>query len=100
MNQADAARLFGVTRQAIVTWLRRGVPSDRVEEIADLAAATDVLIDYFKSDRIPAVVRRPSPALRGVSLMGLLAHGDTRALLAACRAMIRFEHAHGKHHDE
>ena len=100
MKQGEAARLFGVSRQAIGTWLRRGVSADRAGAVADLAAATDLLVHYLERDRIPAVVRRPIPALRGVSLMGLLAQGDTRSLLAACRCMFRFERAHGKHHDE
>ena len=100
MNQAEAARLFGVSRQAIGKWMRRGVPSDRAGAVADLAAATDLLVHYLKRDRIPAVVRRPIPTLGGISLMGLLEQGDARALLAACRGMFRFERAHGKHHDE
>ena len=93
MSQAEAARLFGVSRQAIGKWLRRGVPADRAGAIADLAAATDLLVHYLKRDRIPAVVRRPIPALRGVSLMGLVAQADTQAALAACRDMFRFERA-------
>ena len=94
LNQAEAARLFGVSRQAIGKWLRRGVPAERARAVADLAAATDLLVHYLKRDRIPAVVRRPIPALRGVSLLGLLAQGNTQALLAACRDMFRFERAH------
>lgn len=94
VNQAEAARLFGVSRQAVGKWLRRGVPPQRAGAVADLAAATDLLVHHLKRDRIPAVVRRHIPALDGVSLMGLLAQGETRALLAACRAMFRFEQAH------
>ena len=93
VNPAEAARLFGVSRQAIGTWLRRGVPSDRAGTVADLAAATDLLVHYLKRDRIPSVVRRPIPALRGTSLMGL-ARGDTQSLIAACRDMFRFERTH------
>ena len=83
-----------MSRQAIGKWLRRGVPAERARAVADLAAATDLLVHYLKRDRIPAVVRRPIPVLRGVSLMGLLAQRDTQALLAACRDMFRFERAH------
>ena len=39
-------------------------------------------------------VRRPIPSLDGVSLMDLLARGDTPALLAVCRDMFRFDRAH------
>ena len=94
LSQAEVARLFGVSRQAVGKWLRHGVPPERAGAISDLAAATDLLVRHLKSDRIPAVVRRPIPSRDGVSLMGLLAQGDTPALLAVCRDMFRFERAH------
>ena len=93
LSQAEAARLFGVSRQAVGKWRRRGVPPERAGAVADLAAATDLLVRYLKRDRIPAVVRRPIPALGGVSLAELLGRGDTRAVLAACRDMFRFDQA-------
>ena len=94
LSQAEAARLFGVSRQAIGKWRRRGVPPERVGAVADLAAATDLLMHHLKRDRIPAVVRRPIPALDGVSLVDLLRQGDTGAVLAACRDMFRFDRVH------
>ena len=94
MKQAEAARLFGVSRQAIGKWLRFGVPAERAGAVADLAAATDLLVHYLKRERIPAVVRRPIPSLGGISLMDLLARGDTQSVLAACRDMFRFERTH------
>ena len=90
LSQSDAARLFGVSRQAISKWLDQGAPPDRAVLIADLSAATDLLTHYLKRDRIPAVVRRPIGALRSVSLMDLLASADTQALLATCREMFSF----------
>ena len=95
LSQAEAARLFGVSRQAFGKWLRHGAPAERVVAVADLAAATHLLVRYLKRDRIPAVVRRPTPVLGGVSLMELLGRGDTRELLSACRDMFRFEQVHG-----
>ena len=94
LSQAEAARLFGVSRQAVGKWLRHGAPPERAGAVSDLAAATDLLVRHLKSDRIPAVVRRPIPSHGGVSLMDLLAQGDTPALLAVCRDMFRFERAH------
>ena len=91
LSQAETARLFGVSRQAIGEWRRRGVPPERAGAIADLAAATDLLVHHLKHDRIPAVVRRPIPALGGVSLVDLLRLGDTGAVLAACGDMFRFD---------
>lgn len=95
VSQAEAARLLGVSRQAVGKWLARGAPAARAKALADLAAATELLVRYLKRDRIPAVVRRPIPALGGVSLMDLLARGDTRSLLRACRDMFRFDSVQG-----
>jgi len=94
LNQSDAGRLFGVTRQAVSKWLAGGVPAERSEAIADLAAATDLLVRHLKRDRIPAVVRRPAPALGGKSLVDLFATSSTRDVLEACRSMFDFERAH------
>ncbi len=93
LNQSQAARLFGVSRQALNKWLEHGVPADRTEAIAELAAATDLLVRYLKRDRIPAVVRRPIAALDGKSLFDLLEDGDTAVLLEASRDMFRFDRA-------
>ena len=94
LNQSEAARLFGVSRQALGKWLVRGVPSERVQAIADLSAATDLLVRYLKRDRIGAVVRRPAAALDGQSLLDLVAASRTRDVLEACRSMFDFESAH------
>ncbi len=94
ISQTEAARVFGVSRQAVSKWLRQGIPPERATAISDLAAATDLLVLHLKRDRIPAVVRRPIQTLGGVTLMDLLAQGDTRTLLETCRDMFRFERAH------
>lgn len=93
LSQAAAGRLFGVSRQAVSKWIDAGVPAERTEAIADLAAATDLLIHHLKRDRIPAVVRRAADALGGRSLIDLVSEGDTRAALQACRDMFAFERA-------
>ena len=93
LNQSRAARLFGVSRQALSKWIEHGVPAERAEAIADLAAATDLLVRYLKRDRIPAVVRRPIAALKDRSLLDLMEAGGTRMLLQACRDMFLFERA-------
>lgn len=93
LSQSDAARSFGVSRQAVGKWLEQGLPAERVETIADLAAATDLLVRYLQRDRIPAVVRRPAPALANRSLLDLVTAGDTRQVLEACRDMFAFDRA-------
>ncbi len=94
LNQSDAARALGVSRQAISKWLHQGVPAERVEIVADMAAATDLLIHHLKRDRIPAVVRRAAPALDGASLVDLLEVQGPEAVLQACRDMFAFGETH------
>lgn len=94
LSQSDAARLFQVTRQAIAKWRAHGVPQRQIAAVAELAAATDLLIRHLKRERIPAVVRRPSARLEGQSLLDLVATGRTREVLVACREMFRFGDAH------
>jgi len=94
LSQAEAARLLGVSRQAVGKWLERGTPAERAELIADLAAATDLLVHYLKRDRIPGVVRRPIASRRGASLLDLLQDGESRVLLETCREMFSLEKAH------
>jgi len=95
LSQSDAARLFGVSRQAVSKWLEQGVPVERAETVADLAAATDLLVRYLQRERIPAVVRRVAPALGDRSLLDLLGAGKSREVLEACRGMFAFDQAQG-----
>lgn len=90
LSQSEAARLLGISRQAIAKWLSRGAPADRLEMVGDLAVATDILVHYLQRDRIPAVVRRPIAARGGVSLLDLFASGDSREVLITVRAMFDF----------
>ena len=91
LNQSEAARQFGVSRQTISKWLENGIPTKRLESVANLAAATDVLIHYLKRDRIPAVVRRPIPEQANKSLLDLLGEGKTKEILEICRNMFNFQ---------
>jgi transposase-like protein len=95
LSASEAARLFGVSRQALSKWITQGVPVDRLETVANLAAATDLLVRYLKLDRIPATVRRKADRLGGLSLLDMVAAGDSRATLEACRAMFDFSSAQG-----
>jgi len=75
LSASEAARAFGVSRQALSKWRREGVPAERTPVLADLAAATDLLDRRVKRERIPAVVRRPAPDLGGRSLYELACAG-------------------------
>lgn len=87
LSKAEAARAFGVSRQAFSKWLQSGVPADRTPALADLAAATDILDRRLKRERIPAVVRREAEALDGASLYGLLSQGRHAEVLEAIERM-------------
>ena len=87
ISHAEAARLFGVSRQAFSKWLRSGIPADRTPAVADLSAATDLLDQRIKRERIPAVVRRPAEMLHGLSLLELAAAGRHAEVRDAVGAM-------------
>ncbi|MEM9387457.1 MAG: hypothetical protein AAGA68_20550 [Pseudomonadota bacterium] len=95
LSQSDAARMFGVSRQAVAKWVASGVPAERSEAIADLAAATDLLVQHLKRDRIAAVVRRPMGTQGERSLVDLLRAQNTQEVLSCCRAMFDFASAQG-----
>ena len=90
----EAADGFGVSQETLESWLQHGVPDDISEPLANLSAATDVLLHYLKADRIPAVVRRPARRLGGKSLVDLYSERDTAGILESCRSMFRFEDVH------
>ena len=94
LDGQEAADGFGISEETLGVWLGRGVPADVAEPLANLSAATDLLLHYLKADRIPAVVRRPAESLGGKSLVDLYSERDTAGILEACRDMFRFEDAH------
>lgn len=67
-----------------------GGPSERIETVANLAAATNLLVRYLKPDRVPATVRRNASHLGDRSLLDLVATGDSHRVLEVCRAMFDF----------
>jgi hypothetical protein len=89
LSKAEAARVFGVSRQAFGKWVADGVPADRAEAVADLSAATDLLVRYLRRDRIPAVVRRSFDRAEGRNLLEIAAD-DPAAALVQVRAMFDF----------
>jgi hypothetical protein len=85
LSNAAAARIFGVSRQAYAKWLDKGPPADRAADVAAADTITQLLDRYVKRERIPAVVRRPSPRFGDRSVIECLEAGDyeeTAALAA------------------
>ncbi|MGH2812878.1 MAG: hypothetical protein ACRDI1_09225 [Actinomycetota bacterium] len=73
LSKTEVARLFGVRRQAIDQWLKSGVPANRTEKLASVLAIADLLTNKLKTDRVPGVVRRPSGAFGGNSILECIA---------------------------
>lgn len=94
INQSEAGRVFGVSRQAVSRWIIDGIPANQTVAFADLSAATDILSHHLQADRIPAVVRRPARALDGRALVDLIAQSRTGEIVEACRAMFQHTGAH------
>lgn len=87
ISSAEAAGIFGVSRQAFAKWLQAGPPADRAPAIAALDDATELLARHLKRERIPAVVRRPAVLTGERSLLQMAAAGEHEQLLGAVRTM-------------
>jgi len=68
--------MFGISRQAASKWLSDGAPAGRRDQVALLGQATDLLDQWVKRERIPAVVRRPVEQLGGRSRLDVALAGE------------------------
>jgi hypothetical protein len=75
LSETELAGLFGVRRQAIGQWRRRGLPSARQEKAAAVASIADLLRHQLKRERIPGIARRPARAYRGRTMLEMI-EGD------------------------
>jgi hypothetical protein len=73
LSLTELGTLFGVTRQAVSLWLERGVPSERLADVASVLTVVRVLVRKLKAGRVAMVARRPAPALGGATLLEALA---------------------------
>lgn len=85
LNETELAGLFGVSRQAVSRWDEGGVPAAHREKLATLGEITDLLSTQLKPERIPGVVRRPSPAYGGRSILDAIAADDQDRVLSELR---------------
>ncbi|HEX8691171.1 MAG TPA: antitoxin Xre/MbcA/ParS toxin-binding domain-containing protein [Longimicrobium sp.] len=73
LSSAEAAALFGVSRQAVDQWRRNGVPAERVADVERVRDVAQVLYEELIPERIPQVVRNPARGLGGRSILDVLA---------------------------
>src|SRR3954454_3862874 len=72
LSNVELGRLFGVSRQAVGEWRRRGVPGSRKEKAATVAAVADLLSHRLKPERIPGIARRPAKAYGGRTILEMI----------------------------
>jgi len=81
----DVARVFGVRRQAVQQWLAEDVPAARQPKLLAILGIADLLERNLLPERIPAVVRAPSAADGGGSMLDALAADRHEELLERTR---------------
>jgi hypothetical protein len=86
LSKTELGRLFGVSRQAVDQWRVRGVPGDRQEKAATVAATVDVLSHQLKTERLPGIARRPARAYGGLTMLEMIEGDRHRELLERVRA--------------
>jgi len=80
ISATQLGEMFGISRQAASKWLADGAPAGRRDQVAMLGQATDLLDQWVKRERIPAVVRRPVEALGGRTRLDVALAGEFEAL--------------------
>jgi len=85
LSITDLARVFGVRRQAVQQWLGEGVPPARQPKLLAILGIADLLERNLLPERIPGVVRAPSQADGGGSMLEALAADRHEELLERTR---------------
>ena len=80
LSATQLGAMFGITRQAASKWLADGAPASRRDQVALLGQATDLLDQWVKRERIPAVVRRPVESLGGRTRLDVALAGEFEVL--------------------
>ena len=81
LSIAEAARLFGVTRQAMQQWLAGDVPPARLPKVLAVVRIADLLSRNLRPERIGGIVRSPVPGYAGATMLQLIAQDRHQELL-------------------
>ena len=81
LSTAEAARLFGVTRQAMQQWLEGGVPAARHPKVLAVLRIADLLSRNIQPERIPGIVRSPASGFDAATMLQLIAQDRHQELL-------------------
>ncbi len=85
LTKTELGRLFGVSRQAVDQWRARGVPSNRQQKTAAIAATADLLSHQLRAERLPGIARRPAPAYAGLTMLQMIERDRHLELLEQVR---------------
>ncbi|HEX9732011.1 MAG TPA: hypothetical protein VGG06_08475 [Thermoanaerobaculia bacterium] len=85
LNFVDLGRMFGVSRQAVSSWLDRGVPPDQKPKLFTVLNIGELLGRKLKPGRLPAVVRRPATSYGGLSILQMIEADRHEELLESVR---------------
>ncbi len=87
LTRTEAARLFGVTPEAVAKWERGGVPVLRLAEIDRCLQLARMLQRRLRPDRLPTRVRTPAPYFDGRSVLETIAESGTQPVFDHMRRM-------------
>ena len=85
LNNTDLGGIFGTSRQAVSTWLSRGVPPARQPKVYTVLNVAELLERRLKPGRVPAVVRRRAAAYDGLSMLQMIKADRHEELLESIR---------------
>ena len=80
ISATQLGQMFDISRQAASKWLTEGAPAARRDQVAVLGQATDLLDQWVKRERIPAVVRRRVDVLGGRTRLDVALAGEFEML--------------------
>jgi DNA-binding transcriptional regulator YiaG len=72
LDKTQLATLFGVRRQAVEQWERRGVPAERRAKLATMVAVGELLARRLRPGLLPGVARRAAPAYQGRTMLEMI----------------------------
>jgi nucleoid DNA-binding protein len=85
LNLTELGRLFGASRQAVSSWLEKGVPSARKPKVHSVLNIAQLLERQLRPGRLPAVARRQAPAYGGLSILEMIGADRHEPLLERIR---------------
>jgi hypothetical protein len=72
LDRTELAAIFGVRRQAVEQWERRGVPAARRGKLATMVAIGELLTRRLRPSLLPGVARRAAPAYQGLTMLEMI----------------------------